>query len=186
MKRIPHAREVDQAIRGVQTAVKEALKGVNAVAAGVMARGDYASAESLAAKGREIQEFQAEVDNLRMRWRGLRGAGGREKKPTSPLWSYYQPILKALAEAGGEARREELEPDVERIMKGMFQPGDRDVMARGQMRWQRMIRRARKQLIAEGWLEGSGSAWRITEAGREASKKPLNGSGPVKASKRKR
>ena len=182
MKRIPHAREVDQAIRGVRAAVMEALKGVNAAAAQVMTKGDYASAESLVAKGRELQEFQAEVDNLRMRWRELRGTGaggGGAKEPTSPLWFYYQPILKALVEVGGEARRAEIEPAVERIMASTFRRGDRDVLARGQTRWQRMIRRARKQLIAEGWLEeSSGEVWRITAAGRQSAKKPV---GPVKA-----
>jgi hypothetical protein len=182
MKRIPHAREVDQSIRAVRATVKGALKGVNAAAAQLMAKGDYASAEALVATGREIQEFQSEVDSLRKRWRELRGTGGGggdAKMLTSPLWAYYQPILKALVEAGSEARREELEPAVERIMGSTFQPGDRDVMARGQARWQRMIRRARKQLVAQGWLEeGSGAVWRITAAGRQAAKKSLE---PVKA-----
>jgi hypothetical protein len=37
-----------------------------------------------------------------------------------------------------------------------------------------MIRRARKHLAREGWIEGgSGRLWRITEAGRRAATKPI-------------
>lgn len=176
MKRIPNAREVDQALRSVRTAVKEALKELNEAAGQVMAKGDYSTAESLAAKGREIRDFQSEVDALRKRWRELRGGGGggAGKATTTALWAYYQPILKALTEAGGEARRGELEPTVERLMSSTLQPGDRHPMARGQERWQVMIRRAHKPLVAEGWIEdGSGAVWRITDAGRRAAEEPL-------------
>ena len=177
MKRVPHAREVDQAIRSVRAEVKQALKGVNAAAAQVMAKGDYASAEALVAKGREIQDFHSQVDKLHSRWREVRGTGsgsGNESKDKTPLWSYYQPILMALVELGGEARRQEFESEVERIMTPALKPGDRDVMARGQLRWQVMIRRARKQLVTEAWIEkGGGPVWTVTEAGRAAAKKPL-------------
>ncbi len=181
MKRIPHAREVDQAIRGVLAAVKEALKGVNAAAGQAMTKGDYSTAEGLVAKGRKIQEFRARAEELRKRWRELRGSGvgkGDEAKMRAPLWAYYQPVLAAIVELGGAAKRRELEPFVERIMEGNMQPGDLDVMARGEKRWQRMIRRARKPLVAEGWLEeGPGPIWRITAAGRGAAKKLRGGPG---------
>ena len=173
MKRIPHARDVGKAFQSVRAAVKHALNGLNQAAGQVMAKGDYAAAEALAAKGREIQQFQAEVGALHMRWRELSGgAPGSAKSPKTPLWAYYQPILKALSELGGEARRIDLEAPVERLMADRFQPGDRQQMAGGHERWQIMIRRVRKHLVAEGWIEeGSGSVWRITDAGRRGAEK---------------
>ncbi len=44
------------------------------------------------------------------------------------------------------------------------------VLAEGRQRWTIMIRRARKHLTAEGWLEmGGGKKWRITPEGRKAA-----------------
>jgi hypothetical protein len=168
---------VDKALRSARSAIKQALKGLNQAAAQRMSKGDYPAAEALATKGREIQQFRAEVDALFKRWRELRQLGGQSgpKKTATALWAYYQPILRALVEADGEARRVELEPTVERLMDGMLQPGDREPLGRGTVRWQVMIRRARKHLSAEGWIEGKpGGAWRITDAGRRAAAKPIS------------
>ena len=177
MKRVPNAREVGQSLKVVRSAVKQALKELNESAGQLMARGDYSSAEALAAKGREIQGFQAQIEGLQQRWRELRGSGSASsgaKKTTTPLWAYYQPILKALAEAGGEARAVDLESPVERFLGEMLQPCDRVDMAHGRQRWQVMIRRSRKHLVAEGWIQdASGRLWRITEAGRRAAEKPI-------------
>jgi len=177
MKRIPNAREVEQALKAVRTAVKHALKGLNQDAGQLMAKGDYAAAEALAAKGREIQEFQAQVDALSHRWLDLRGTGDvedQQKRAATPLWAYYQPILKSLVQAGGEAHLDDLEAAVERNLFEIIQEGDRAKMPNGCARWQVMIRRARKHLIAEGWAEdGVGKALRITESGRRAAEKPV-------------
>ena len=176
MRRIPDARAVDRALGAAKTAVRHALKGLNQAAAHQMARGDYSAAAALATQGRAIQDFQTEVDALLKRWRDLRRGGaptGSGNRGT-PLWSYYQPILQALLEANGEARRTDLEPAVERVMREALQPADRESMARGHQRWQVMIRRARKHLSAEGWIEaGLSPVWRITDAGRRAASKPL-------------
>lgn len=140
-----------------------------------MAKGDYATAEALAARGKEIRQFQSEVEALRKRWREVCGGGGRAaKKPTTPLWAYYQPILQGLLQAGGECRRTDLEGHVERLMSASLQPGDCAATARGRERWRTMVRRARKPLMAEGWIEdGIGKLWRITDAGRRAAEQPM-------------
>ena len=173
MKRIPNAREVEKALRLVRSAVKDSLKQLNQVAGEAMAKGNYALGESLAGKGREIQEFEGEVDALRNRWRELRRRGrgpSSDKEATTPLWAYYQPTLKALCEAGGEASRAELEPIVEQLLTDELQPGDHAAMARGKDRWQVMIQRARKHLVEERWIEDrTGVVWRITKAGRKAA-----------------
>ncbi len=171
--RIPQAREVDRALHGVSRALKGSLKGLNEAAGQLMAKGDYEGAQALASKGRAMVQFQAELDALRAKWRELRGFGedGRLVGTRTPQWQYYQPILQALIELGGEAPRVELEPVVERLMAGVLQARDRAPNARGHQRWQVMIRRAHKHLVAEGWLDPRGGrAWRITDAGREAAK----------------
>lgn len=180
MTRVPHAHGVVKALRVVRAAADKSLKGLNHAASQRMAKGDYATAETLAAKGKEIRQFQAEADALRKRWRELCGGGGHAgKKATTALWLYYQPILQALLQAGGESRWTELEPHVERLMAPSLQPGDRAAASRGRQRWQVMLRRARKLLTAEGWIEDAGGKlWRVTEAGRKAADQPL-GKDPV-------
>ncbi len=139
-----------------------------------MAKGDYAAAEELAAKGKEIRQFQAEVKALRARWLEVcRGADARGA--TTPLWEYFQPILKALASLGGEASRTDLEAEVERLFTVSLLPGDRAPMMRGRERWRVMIQRARKPLVTEGWLEARGGRiWRITDTGRQAAEQPMS------------
>lgn len=175
MKKIPNAREVTQTLKAAQGAVKQSLKELNQTAGQMMAKGDYAGAQALAEKGREIQQFHYEVDALRQRWRELRsdgGDGGNSKK--TPLWSYYHPVLKALTSAGGEARVPDIEPEVERLLADSFQPGDREEMSNGRQRWRAMVRRTRKHLVAEGWIQDeTGPVWRITESGRRIAAKPL-------------
>jgi len=175
VKRIPHSHGVVKALRSVRAAVQKSLKGVNLAASQRMARGDYATAEILAAQGKEIRQFQTEVEALRKRWREVCGAEGREtKRPTTPLWAYYQPILQGLVEAGGACRRTDLEAHMERLMSASLQPGDRVPTARGRERWRVMVRRARKPLITEGWIEGGGGKlWRITDVGRRAAEQPV-------------
>jgi hypothetical protein len=170
MKRVPHARGVAKSLRSVRSATQKALKELNLLASQRMAKGDYGAAEALAAKGKELREFQLELAALRKRWQEVSGSGGQAKATSTPLWTYYQPILQGLVQAGGECRRDQLETHVERLIGGSLQPGDRATMARGRERLRVMIRRARRPLVSEGWLEhGTGNFWRITEAGRKAA-----------------
>src|SRR5947208_16626290 len=114
MTKIPHAQTVRQSLRAVRTAAKNARKGLNKVASERMSKGDYVSAETLAAKGKEIIQFESEVDALLKRWRELcEGATQSEDKAATPLWNYYQPILRALDNFGGSAHRNDLERQVE-------------------------------------------------------------------------
>ena len=58
------------------------------------------------------------------------------------------------------------------MMSGTLLAGDLETMARGRERWKVMIQRARKHLVAEGWLEDKpGPTWSITAAGRRAAEK---------------
>jgi hypothetical protein len=173
MTKIPHAQTVRQSLRAVRAAAKNARKGLNKVASERMSKGDYVSAETLATKGKEIIQFESEVDALLKRWRDLCGGANRaENKAVTPLWNYYQPILQALHNMGGSAHRNDLERQVEQIMGPTFLPGDRKAVSRGRERWQLVLRRARKPMTSEGWIErGGGPTWKITSAGRQAAQK---------------
>ncbi len=180
--KIPHGQGVTHALRNVRAATKKALKGLNQVAAQRMAKGDYTSAEALAAKGREIGQFQQRMDESLQAWREVSGRGPKGGKApqgeTTPLWGYYQPILRAIAGAGGECARSDIEATFEKFSDGLLQLGDRRLMSGGRERWKVMIRRARKSLRAEGWIApGVGPTWKITEAGRRAAERVITGPG---------
>jgi hypothetical protein len=108
---------------------------------------------------------------LRNRWSEISGVQNKQEKGTqTPLWMYYQPILQSIIQDGGESLRTTVEGYVEKIMKGKFQAKDSEMLSRGRERWRVMVRRARKHLVQEGWLEDTrGKAWIITEAGKLAA-----------------
>ena len=171
MTRIPQTKGVTKAIRQVRDAAQRSLKALNQAASQRMKKGDYAAAEALAAKGKEIKIFFSEIDSLRKRWTEISGAQNREQTGAqTPLWVYYQPVLQAIVQNGGECLRTAVEDSVARIMKGTFQAKDNETLSRGRERWRVKVRRARKHLVQEGWLEDTkGKMWIITEAGRQAA-----------------
>jgi len=86
VKRVPHAQGVDKALRSVRLAAEKALKGLNQAAGQQMSKGDYTAAEALAAKGKEIRQFLAEVEAVRKRWREVRGAAAGARGSRSLLF----------------------------------------------------------------------------------------------------
>jgi hypothetical protein len=171
MTRIPQTKGVTKAIRQVRDAAQRSLKALNQAASQRMKKGDYVVAEALAAKGKEIKIFFSEIDLLRNRWSEISGAQDREGKGAqTPLWAYYQPVLQAIVQNGGKCLRNAVEDSVGRIMKDTFQAKDNEMLSRGRERWRVMVRRARKHLVQEGWLEDTkGKMWIVTEAGRHAA-----------------
>lgn len=175
--KIPHAQGVARAIRNGRTATKRTLKGLNEVAGQRMSKGDYTAAAALAATGREIGQCLPESEQLVRRWRAVTGRGSKTSGTpgggTTPLWAYYQPILKAIVSAGGECVRADIEAAFESSAEGLLQPSERRLTSGGRERWKVMIRRARKALKAEGRIQdGAGRAWKIRAAGRRAAQQP--------------
>lgn len=169
MRRIPGAREVNKALRSLKSAIRKSLKQLNEIAGQRISKGDYAAAEEWVAAGKILRQFQAEAKALNDRWRDICKGAGKEQRAVTPLWAFYQPILAALVELGGEAAQDELEIKVEDLVTVSLLDGDRTTMARGRERWRAMVKRARKPLAAEGWIAKEGRVWRITEAGRKAA-----------------
>ena len=176
--KIPHSREVARALRAVRAATKRALKGVNEAAAQRMTKGDYGAAEALAAKGREVMQFLKQSDELLRGWRTLSGRkakAGVSDAESTPLWEFYQPILKIIVAAGGECTRSDIEAAIEKSADTFLKPGDRRLLFGGRERWRFMIQRAKKPLKAEGWIQdGPAKAWKITAAGKRAADHSLS------------
>jgi hypothetical protein len=173
--KIPQGQDVRRALKSLRTATKKALKSLNRVAGERMSKGDYEGAEALATKGREVRQFVRQVDDLTRAWEDLsrpelKSAVSKDGQAT-PLWAYYQPILRAIVAAGGSCRWEDLEGSFEQVESSTLRPADRRPMAGGRQRWQVMIRRARKPLKSEGWIEKSGRLWVVTDAGRKVAAK---------------
>ena len=176
---VPKRGEVHSAFKTLLKRLSGSVKRINEHAASRMRRGDYTGAEAWVQLGTALGEFRSRTLDLQGEWKGLcRDAGGKRHRqtrkkrgPTTPLWEYYQPILRAIVQAGGEARRSDIEPVVFKVMEARLQPGDVELSGGRRPRWQNSIPRARKQLIREGWLSSGGSKglWRVTEKGRIAA-----------------
>ena len=65
---------------------------------------------------------------------------------STPLWEFYQPILKIIVAAGGECARNDIEAAIEKSAETFLKPGDRRLLFGGRERWRFMIQRAKKSL----------------------------------------
>jgi hypothetical protein len=171
MTRLPHSREVSRALRTLKAAADKVIRELNRIAGQKIARGDYSAAEELAARGKGLTQFQADIRVLQEKWRATSlPSTSRVKGNITPLWRYYQPILQALIQRGGEGKAKDVESGVGKLMATALLAGDKVSMAQGRERWKVMVRRARKPLISEGWIEDAdGAVWRVTEAGKRVA-----------------
>lgn len=173
MSKIPGSGQVDRALKTVKREVKNSLKQINQSAAKLLSRGDYSGAESLVEVARTVDGFQAEIESLRAKWKEVTGSfknGSKGDVKKTPLWEYYKPILKALDSLGGRALTPNLISSVEPIIEAYLKPGDMEILSNGRPRWQVMLRKTRKHMVKEGYLEPTtGQEWRITTVGRKTA-----------------
>ena len=169
--KLPGGRSVGKSVAALRKSVDGCLRELNREAGKVLAKGNYSRAEALVDLARAVKGLRAEVVALRRKWREI---GGRRRGETrvapTPLWEYYQPIRQALVSNDGVARVPDIERRVAEIMGDRLRDADLEVGARGRRRWQNSVRRARRHLVSEGFLEpDSGLDWCITAAGRNAA-----------------
>jgi hypothetical protein len=171
VSKMPGTREVDRAIKQTAREVKTALKEINHQAGKLVARGEYAAAEELVKVGRAITIFAGEVDALQLRWRELQdNAPGKLSSERTPLWEYYRPILQALVQLDGESTLARLEEKVEPLLTSVLQSGEMTLMSGDKLSWKRAVRRARRHMVKEGFLEEhSGLRWKISDSGRRVA-----------------
>jgi len=172
MSKVVGYRAVDRALKTVASEVKTSLKEINQQASKLMNKGDYAGAEELVQLGRSVTAFQLDLDSLRAKWSTVftsTESDGDAGEKTAE-WEYYVPILQALVSLGGEGSIGQVESTISPLLANILKPGDSEAMAGGRPRWKVMVRRARKHMVQEGFLEeDSGARWCITKQGRRAA-----------------
>ena len=87
-----------------------------------------------------------------------------------PEEKYERPLLKALADAGGQAPYRNVVDAVGRELKDEFMPADHEDLSSGGVRWQSRLQFVRLRLIERGHLDKNAprGVWAITDAGRAA------------------
>jgi hypothetical protein len=176
MAKIPGGRVVAKGIIIVDRHVAEAIDALNLQAAAHMTKGRYDSAEAAAERARQVRDFRTHVQALRAKWKEILNPSDVESGASAgtPMWAFYRPILQALVELDGQGDRPAIESRVESAMRGTLTPRDLERSDKGEFRWQAMIRRARRHLAGEGWIEPGGRAvWRLTRTGAESARSGL-------------
>jgi hypothetical protein len=166
VKRVPGAISVDRALASALREVAKSRNSLNKQAGLLLGRGKYDDAEALVRAGRNIDSFQLRLDSLKREWKSIRTLGDEAgtNSERTPLWRAYIPILRALIELGGSASRSELVDFL----------NSSDLVAKSESKnsatldWKRVLGRARRPLVDEGFLHANTSIWRITDVGRQA------------------
>lgn len=82
------------------------------------------------------------------------------------LASLNEEARQALNALGGEATRKEIESKLEQTLNGSLKAGDLITNSRGIPRWKVMVGRAKKHMIAEGFVTGEHLLrWTISSKG---------------------
>lgn len=93
-----------------------------------------------------------------------------ERKRFTPVEAYWLPLLQALVELGGRARRDEVVELVGRKMEGTLTPDDHELLPSGiEVRWKNRVAWQRENMKRRGLLRDDSpqGVWEITEAGRQ-------------------
>jgi hypothetical protein len=85
-----------------------------------------------------------------------------------PEDQYERPLLKALADAGGQAPYRDVVEAVGRELKDTLMPADFETLNSGAVRWQSRLQFVRLRLIERGYLDKDAprGVWGITDEGR--------------------
>lgn len=172
MPSLPSRRKTDRALYDALRAAKATVKEANRDAGRLVTKGNYQAAEALVNLAKAATAFQSEISALRHRWREIGHGQSEVKKSKSmrtPLWEFYKPILATLQSLDGSATRLEIEKHIETTNPSFLKAGDLQLNTQGKARWTVMVRRARKPMMQEKFIEpGNSKKWVITGTGRKA------------------
>ena len=97
-------------------------------------------------------------------------AGRIRKGLRTPEPAFFCPILQALSDLGGSAKRSDIFQLLEHSMRDVLKPIDYHILSSEaeQMRWQNSAQWARNLMVKEGLLQADSPVgiWEITEKGR--------------------
>ena len=98
-------------------------------------------------------------------------AGRIRKGLRTPEPAFFCPILQALSDLGGSAKRSDIFQLLEHSMRDVLKPIDYQILSSEaeQMRWQNSAQWARNLMVKEGLLQADSPVgiWEITEKGRD-------------------
>ncbi len=97
-------------------------------------------------------------------------AGRIRKGLRTPEPAFFRPILQALSDLGGSAKRSDVFDMLEQSMRDVLKPIDYQILSSEaeQVRWQNSAQWARNLMVKEGLLQSDSPVgiWEITEKGR--------------------
>ncbi len=97
-------------------------------------------------------------------------AGRIRKGLRTPEPAFFRPILQALSDLGGSAKRSDIFTLLEQSMRDVLKPIDYQILSSEaeQMRWQNSAQWARNLMVKDGLLQTDSPVgiWEITEKGR--------------------
>ena len=97
-------------------------------------------------------------------------AGRISKGLRTPESAFFRPILQALSDLGGSAKRSDVFNVLEPSMRDVLKPIDYQILSSEaeQVRWQNSAQWARNLMVKEGLLQSDSPVgiWEITEKGR--------------------
>lgn len=117
---------------------------------------------------------EEERDRLKALVRGERVVAVEATAPRPLEISAYEgPIMRALAERGGQAPRREVLAAVAEALSGLHGPADLEALPSGPPRWEPRVAKARTRLVRSGWLEdgGRGADWKLTRAALQKARR---------------
>jgi restriction system protein len=95
----------------------------------------------------------------------------------TPESAFFRPILQALSDLGGSAKRSDVFIMLEQSMRDVLKPIDYQILSSEaeQVRWQNSAQWARNLMVKEGLLQSDSPVgiWEITEKGREFLQKNI-------------
>jgi len=180
------AHRIAAAFDGLLETIGRAIDGLRGEAARASLAGDYDGTVDLAKRASAVEQFRAEVEGLRQKWRdtfpkehfpgleaGAEDEGGEpgraepSAEPT-PYADYFVPILLALVEAGGKERTGTVLEHAEAMMGASMREGDRTPLPSGVPKWRSTAGYARAKLVQMGLLSARSQPgiWEVTRQGR--------------------
>jgi restriction system protein len=150
--------------------------------------GDYACTQEALSRAGHLTGYREKVVSLRKEWESLfaqdlanddevtrsdrRNFGRLQRGARTPEESFYQPILRVIANAGGSARITDVLAEVGRIMKPVLKSVDYEPLPSdpNATRWSNTAQWARNSMVKEGLLRNDSprGIWEITDEGRKA------------------
>jgi integrase len=99
------------------------------------------------------------------------------------LAAYEGPILRALADRGGQASRKEIVEAVGEALKRRHSQRDLEPLPSGPPRWKARVPKAKSRLVERGWIEADSARgeWELSRLGRAKVRRDEKTSEPLSA-----